>query len=216
MRFSYVKLGPDAGANVRASFSSLIALTLLFSGCRARNEEAPARPQAKIESVFTSLDASSCKQEVAQNDPDGTPYLVCPGVEGYQLIVRQVDSGRTSIDIMDASRRVFPLNYQEFVTRRMFSLGRNAEWRVASRDGKRVPIALIVRVLAHESNEEPEKVTQTYFAVAKITPERACVAARISEGSEPETEVRSAADSGAGTNCLPPQPPMTAGGVLIR
>jgi hypothetical protein len=216
MRFSYAKLKSDAGTNVRSSFSTLITLTLLFSGCGARNEEPPGRPQAKIESVYTSLDAGSCKQEVAQSDPDGTPYLVCPGVAGYELIVRQVDSGRTSIDIMDASRHVFPLNYQEFITRRMFSLGRNAEWRVASKDGKRVPIALIVGVLAHESNEEPEKVTQTYFAVAKITPERACVAARISEGSEPETEVLRAADSVAGTNCLPPQPPMTDGGVLIR
>lgn len=201
---------------MRPSFISVIALTLLFSGCRARNEEPPGRPQAKIESVYTSLDAGSCKQEVAQNDPDGTPYLVCPGVAGYELIVRQVDSGRTSIDIMDASRRVFPLNYQEFITRHMFSLGRNAEWRVASSDGKRVPIALIVPVLAHESNNEPEKVTQTYFAVAKITSEQICVAAKISEGSEPATEVRRAADSAAGTNCLPPQPPMTAGGVLIR
>lgn len=201
---------------MKLSFSSLIALTLLFSGCRASNEEPPGRPQAKIESVYTNLDAGSCKQEVAQNDPDGTPYLVCPGVAGYELIVRQVDSGRTSIDIMDASRRVFPLNYQEFITRRMFSLSRTAEWRVASRDGKLVPIALIVRVLAHESNEEPEKVTQTYFAVAKITPEQACVVARISEGNAPDTEVRGAADSAGGTNCLAPQPPMTAGGVVIR
>ena len=198
------------------SVSSLIALTLFFSGCRARNEGPAGRPQAKIESVYTSLDVASCKQEVAQNDPDGTPYLVCPGVAGYELIVRQVDSGRASIDIMDASRRVFPLNYQEFITRRMFSLASNAEWRVATRDGKPAPIALIVRVQAHESNEEPEKVTQTYFAVAKITPEQACVTARISEGSQPDAEVRSAADSAAGANCVPPQPPMTAGGVLIR
>jgi hypothetical protein len=45
MRFSYAKLKTDARTNVRPSFSSLIALTLLFSGCRARNEEPPGRPK---------------------------------------------------------------------------------------------------------------------------------------------------------------------------
>lgn len=194
----------------------LIGLSLLLAGCRGSKERFSVPSQAEIESIYTSLEAGSCKQEIDQNDPDAAPYRLCPGVGGYQLIVRQVDSGRTSIEVVDASGHVFPLNYQEFITRRMFSLGNNAEWRVARQDGKPIPIALVVRVRAHESNAEPDKVTNTYFAVAKIAPGRACVTASIPEGGEPNGEVRSAADLAAGNRCVPPQPPLTVDGVVIR
>jgi hypothetical protein len=198
------------------SVAGLVALSLLLAACRGSKEKPYIPSQADIQSVYTSLEAGSCKQETDQNDPNAASYQSCPGVAGYELIVRQVDSGRTSIDVVNVSRRVFPLNYQEFITRRMFSLGSNAEWRVATRGGKPVPIALIVRVRAHESNAEPEEVTNTYFAVAKIEPDRACVTARIPEGSQSDAEVRSAADSAAGNPCSPPQPPLTADGVVIR
>lgn len=196
--------------------AGLVTLSLFLSGCRARNEEPATPPQSEIESVYTSLGGASCKQQVDKNDPNETTYLVCPGVTGYGLIVRHVDSGRDSIEVVDPSQRVFPLNYQEYITRRMFSLDSRAEWRVATRDGKQVPIALIVRLRAHESSKDPAMVTQTYIAVAKIAPNEACVTSRIPEGSQPDTEVRSAADSAAGKPCLPPQPPMVVGGVVGR
>lgn len=206
----------DWRANARTCVIGVVAASLLLSGCPGRNPEAGARRQPAIQSIYTGLDAASCKPQADKNDPNETPYLLCPGVGGYELIVRRVDAGRSSIDVVDASRRAFPLNYQEFVTRRMFSLDSKAEWRAAAKDGVVVPIALVVRVQAHEDNENPEKVTQTYFAVAKIAPNQACVTARIPEGKQSDAEVRSAADSAAERECVQPQPPLTAGGIVIR
>jgi hypothetical protein len=181
---------------VRLSITGAFLLSALFlSGCS----------KGEIQSVYTALSAEACKKEVDKNDPNETPYLVCPGVAGYSLIVRRVDSGRKSIDVMDAAQRVFPLKYQEFITRHMSTLGDKAEWRVTMKDGKQVPIALIVPVRAREDNDNPERVTATYLAVAKIAPNEACVTDRISEGTA-EAEVRSIADKAQERPCAPPQP----------
>jgi len=201
---------------VRLSITGLVALlSLLLSGCPAKDSDAD-RPKAAVQSIYTDLGAGACTKEIDKSDPNETPYLVCPGVAGYALIVRRVDAGRRSIDVVDAAKRVLPLNYQEVVTRSMSTLDGKAEWRVATQDGKQVPIALIVRVQAREDNDNPEKVTRTYVAVAKIARNETCVTDRIPEGTKSEAEVRIAADSAQERQCAPPQPPMTAGGVVIR
>ena len=203
--------------NVKLSITGVVALSSLFlSGCSVKNGDAAIGSKAAIESVYTGLGAGSCTKEADKTDPNETPYLVCPGVAGYALIVRRVDAGRQSIDVVDAAQRVLPLNYQEFVTRHMSTLDGKAEWRVATRDGKQVPIALIVRVQAREDNDNPEKVTHSYIAVAKIAPNQACVTDRIPEGTQSEAEVRSAADSAQERQCASPQPRMTSDGVVIR
>ena len=202
---------------MRLSISGPVAMsTLLLAGCSATDGNAPARSNAAIESVFTDLGPGSCTKEIDRTDPNETPYLACPGVAGYTLIVRRVDAGRQSIDIVDAAQRGFPLGYQEFVTRHMSTLSEKAEWRVETRDGKQVPIALIVRVQAREDADDPEKVTRTYCAVAKIAPDEACVTDRLTEGAQPETEVRRAADSARERPCAPAQPPMTDDGAVVR
>ncbi len=201
---------------MRLVTSAAFALSpLLLCGCMAKRDEAAGRPKAAIESIQTGLGPGSCKQVIDKNDPNGTSYLLCPGVAGYSLIVRRVDSGRQSIDVVDAAQRVHPLDYQEFVTRHMSNLDGNAEWRVAARDGKQVPIALIVRVQAREDNDNPEKVTRSYLAVAKLAPETACVTGTMPEGT-PEAEVRRTADSALERPCAQPLPPMTSGEVVIR
>lgn len=194
-----------------------VALICVFlSSCAAADGHAAAHAQADIQSVYTDLGGESCRKEIDRNDPNETPYLVCPGVAGYSLIVRRVDAGRQSIDILDSAERAFPLSYQEFVSRHMFTLEGTAEWRIALKDGKQVPVGLIVRVQLHEDNDNPEKATRSYLAVAKITPGEACVTDRIPEGAQSETLARSAAESAHDRPCLPPQPPMTADGVVIR
>jgi hypothetical protein len=204
--------------NLRLFISGAIALSsVLLSGCSGRQDgEAASQQKVAIETAYTDLAGASCRKEADKTDPNETPYLVCPGVAGYKLIVRRVDAGRRSIDVMDPAQRVMPLNYQDHVTRHMFTLGDKAEWKVATKDGKQVPVALIVRVQAREDNENPEKVTRTYAAVAKITPNEACVTDRIAEGAQSEGEVRRAAESAQEKQCAPPQPPMTADGVVIR
>lgn len=195
----------------------LLCVSLIVCGCAAREDAGSTRPPAQIESVSSSLAPASCTKETDPNDPNGTTYLACPGTSGYRLIVRRVDAGRRSIDIVDQSGKASPLDYQEFVTRHMCTLGETAEWRVTKdSDGRQIPIALIVPVLAHEDDENPEKVTRTYLAVAKISRQETCVTGTIPEGSKPEAAVLRAADAARSSACAPPLPPITEGGVVIR
>lgn len=203
---------------MKPSIIGVVAFFCLFlTGC-SKQEGAPAAPSkaAEIQSVYTELSGESCKKVPDKTDPNETPYLLCPGVAGYTLIVRRVDAGRKSIDVVDAGSRAHPLNYQEVVTRHMFTLDDKAEWRVAMKDGKQIPIALMVPVRAREDNKNPEKVTRSYVAVAKIAPNEVCVTDRVPEGTKSDAELRSAADSAQERPCAPPQPPMTRDGHVIR
>ena len=169
-----------------------------------------------VESVQTHLGPPACRTEIDRTDPNETAYLLCPGVGGYALIVRRVDSGRRSIDLVDPAGRVYPLHYEEFVTRHMSTLSDKAEWRVGTRNGRQVPVALIVRVQAREDASRPETVTRTYAAVAKITPDAACVTDVVPESAQSATELRSAAESAQDRPCAPPRPPMAVDGAAIR
>lgn len=189
---------------------------LLLWGCLAADANSSARSKTTIGSVYTDITSQSCRKEVDKDDPNETPYLVCPGVEGYALVIRRVDAGRRSIDLVDSSAHVHPLSYQDVVTRHMFALSPKVEWRVAKSDQKRVPIALIVRVQAREDNDNPDRVTHTYIAIAKITPNEVCVTDTILAGTRSETIVRSTADSARERPCVPQLSPMTTDGVIIR
>lgn len=169
---------------------------------------APAAQDAAIRSVHTSLRAEDCARKIDKSDPNETPYLLCPGAVGHALMVRRVEAGRLSIDIVDPMQRVMPLRYEEFVTRHMSSLEEKAEWRVMTRAGKQVPIALIVRVQAREDTDDPEKVTRTYLAIAKMMPGQACVTDRIAEDTRSQTELYRVADSARERPCASPLPPL--------
>lgn len=201
----------------RSSSCLLLPAALLFCGCSVTQHSGSGHPRAAIESVYSSLSPAGCSQHADPADPNATPYWTCPGTAAYHLIVRRVDAGRRSIDVVDPSGQASPLNYQEFVTRHMCTLGGQAEWRVTrDRDGKQIPIALIVPVLAHEDKENPEKATRTYLAVAKISPRETCVTTIIPDGAQPQAGVLRAADNALATACAPPLPPLTVGGVVIR
>ena len=202
---------------MRLPITGIATLSLvLLSGCSAQNKSAGGRVRDGAESVYTTLSPGACKKEVDKSDPNETPYLVCPGVAGYSLIVRRVDAGRRSIDIVDPDQRTHPLHYQQFVTAHMFSLEDKAEWRVASRNGKQVPVALIVPVQAREDDKNPEKITTTYLAVAKIAGGEVCVTDSIPAGSKSDAEIRSAADSAPNRKCAPPRPSITGNGPVAR
>lgn len=162
--------------------------------------------QATLTSAYSEVSAKACNTEIDKSDPNETPYQVCPGVLDYSLFVRKVDSGRKSIDIVSPSKQVFPLRYDEFITRHMSELAPKIEWRISKETGQSIPTAIIVRVWAHESSEEPEKVTRTYFAIAKITVKQACVTDRIAEKSVSRSELLRRADMARAKNCLPALP----------
>lgn len=153
---------------------------------------------------------ASCNRAVDRGSPDATPYLSCPGVAGYVLNVRPVESGRLSIDVVDAAEHEFPLNLQDVVTRSMSSLDDKAEWRVTRRNGEPVPAALIVGVHAREDQDDPEKITNTYLAIAKITSASVCVTDRILQGTKSQVEVRTLADSAQTRPCASELPHASA------
>lgn len=199
-------------------FMVLLALgALILIACGHDERSTPPAPPAPsppppatgaVESVYTDLGRAACREEVDTSDPNETRYLVCPGVLGHSLIQRRVESGRVSIEVVDPDRNVRPLDYHEVVTRHMMALGDRAEWRVATEGGPRVPIALIVPVEAHEDLDEPERVTRTYLAVAKLTATEACVTDAIPDGPGAEARARSAADTARERPCASPRPPL--------
>jgi hypothetical protein len=194
---------------LKLSPSVVIALSFLsLSSCSGSEGNDAGQTSVATESIYTELTPATCRTEIDNSDPNETPYQVCPGVAGYSLILRLVDSGRQSIDVVDPAQRVFPLAYHEFVTRHMSTIEGRAEWRVTTQDGRQVPIALIVAVHAREDLDNPETVTHHYLAVAKVAPNEACVTQTIVEGSRAESAVRSAADSAGATPCLAAQPPV--------
>lgn len=197
------------GTNVRRLIPGLAMTGVLIAGACSRAERDPsardssAGPAPAIASVYTSLRDSSCTREVDKDDPDETPYFACAGTAGYSLIVRRVDAGRRSVDVVDAAKRVFPLDFPQSVTPHMSALGARAEWRVATEAGASVPIALIVPLESHENADDPAIVTHTWLAVAKIAPDTACVVDRIRQGERSEAEVRMVADSARARPCVP-------------
>lgn len=194
------------------------AAAFLLSACPARPPAAPSGVgPTTVESVVTDLGPASCRQEVDKSDPNEARYLICPGAAGYSLIVRRVDAGRRSIDVVDASQRRFPLDIQEVVTRHMASLDDKVEWRLSVQEGRRLPIALIVRVKAREDGNNPGQVTRTLVAVAKITPGEVCITDRNPEpAQQAEAELRRTADSAPSRPCAPALPRVVEGGVVIR
>ena len=175
-----------------------------------------AGADGQIQSVYTDLTPGVCKNQVDKTDPNDTTYLLCPGVGGYGLIVRSVDAGRQSVEVVSPAGGLMPLNYQDFVTRHMWTLGEKAEWRVAVREGKQTPVALIVRVGAHEDSANPEKVTTSYLAIAKVTPKEVCVTDSVLESAQSHEEILKKADLAGSRQCAPPLPPLTAGGLPIH
>ena len=186
---------------------SVFACLLLMIGCAAACQTgAGAAPGSDSDSIYTTLHWSSCKKIPDQSHTDVPFYILCPGVADYRLQIRLVESGRLSINVVNPAKRVFPLHYDDFITRRMDALDDKAEWRVHREGEKVVPVALIVRIFAHEDLENPEKVTRIYWAVAKIGSQTVCVTDRIREGSKTAAEVRALADSAGERSCAAPLP----------
>ncbi|MDT5059941.1 MAG: hypothetical protein QOH63_400 [Acidobacteriota bacterium] len=148
-----------------------------------------------ITSVYSSL--SGCKLVTSGHDYSTS---ACVGVGGYNLRL-EYDDARESITVISPNGKKHPLNFGEVLSSGFSSVGKKAEWRVTRKNGKLVPIALIVRFDASENPEDSSKVT-SYLAVAKITPQKICVTDKIAPGSTQNEDARSAADASANKPCL--------------
>lgn len=77
------------------------------------------------------------------------------------------------------NKKIFPLDYWEFVTLGFSSLGERAEWLVETKKRIAVPIALIVRVNSIDQNDLEHPKRLPLLAVAKIRRDMACVVGSV-------------------------------------
>jgi hypothetical protein len=150
---------------------------------------------APVTSVYTSL--SGCKLVKTGQD---WSVQACRGVGGYNLQLEYGDA-RESITVFTPNRQKHELNLWSVVSSGFSSVGQKAEWRVTTKNGKQVPIALIVRFNASENPEDSTKTT-SYLVVAKITPQKICVTDKIAPGATANEEARRAADASADKPCM--------------
>jgi hypothetical protein len=148
-----------------------------------------------VTSVYSSL--YKCKLVTSGHDYS---TQACVGVGGYNLRLEYADA-RESITVISPNGRKHPLNFWQVISSGFSSVGQKAEWRVTRRNGKLVPIGLIVRFDASENPEDSSKVT-SYLAVAKITSQKICVTDKIPPSTTANEDARRAADASANKPCL--------------
>lgn len=172
---------------------------LLVSAAAALALASPAAAQPHT-SVYTDLGEPKCRNATVSDGADRFPVLLCPGVAGYKLHVLD-DDDRQSVTVVTPDGVWHPLDLWHTVSGAFSTVGPRAEWRVR-RVGKRAePFALIVRFNASEQPDHPER-TNSYLAVAKITPRMICVTDKIPPGPNANLLARRAADAAAGKECL--------------
>lgn len=169
----------------------VIALAAMF----ALSLTAMAAPP--ITSVYTSL--SGCKT-VKANAGEDWSVQACRGIAGYSLHLEYGDA-RESITVFSPDKKKHPLNLWSVISSGFSSVGRKAEWRITTKNGKQVPHALIVRFNASENPEDSSKIT-SYLVVAKITSQKICAVDKIAPGAKQNEDARNAADASADKPCL--------------
>jgi hypothetical protein len=179
---------------LRRELILILVLTLLATASSATAQS--------NQSVYTNLAPKYCRTLKSGTDEADSYTGRCRGVAGYNLIVEEGDL-RTNIKVVPPRGGEKSLELWSVVSSAFSSLGPKAEWRMARRGGKLVPVALIVRYIASEKVDEPNK-TSSYLAVTKITSQEICVTDKISPGPKANDEARSAADSAENKPCLKP------------
>lgn len=155
---------------------------------------------AHTTTLTTSLHGKSCKI-VAFDRETGAATRECRGVHGYTLMVHDED-GRTSVDIVPRGGRALPLNFWDVVSGGYSTVGRKAQWHLVRRNGKMVPVGLVVMVNANEAVAPDRYQRKTLAAVTRIGDGSACVVYRIDAASEAAARRIRAAATNPRAACL--------------
>ncbi len=151
-------------------------------------------------SVYTSLGEKQCRTLKSAEAGDDGFEARCPGTGGYKLILSEGDL-RQNITVITPKGAEHSLELWSVVSSGFSSVGPKVEWRLATRNGKAVPVAMIIRYNANEDPEVPNKL-MSYLAVAKITATEICVTEKISPGPKANEDARRAADAATSKPCL--------------
>lgn len=169
----------------------LIAASLLTVGAAAQTR--------RVESVYTGLKAEKCKTIELSSDHGGDYSGRCAGTGNYKLEVLEGDL-RQTINVIAPGSKKFELNLTGVVSNGFSSIGETAEWRVARKNGKLIPTALIVRYNASEEPADASKIT-SYLVVVKITAEAVCVTDTVKPAPDANEAARRLADESADKAC---------------
>lgn len=151
-------------------------------------------------SVYTSLGEKQCRTiKTAEAGDDGYEGR-CRGVGGYTLLLSEGDL-RQNITVITPQGAKHSLDLWDVISGGFSSVGAKAEWRMAKRNGKLAPVALIIRYNANEDPSAPAKQS-SYLAVSKITPAEICITHKILPGPKANEDARRAADAAATKPCL--------------
>lgn len=174
---------------------------LIFSVTIVSLMAVAAFPQkAKIQSVYTSLDAKDCKTLESETEGAGWYRGECRGVGGYKLQLTEGDI-RQSIDVIAPNKKKYELDFIGNISSGFSAVGLKAEWRVAG-SGKSVsPIALIARFNVSENPEDSTKTT-SYLIVSKITKDEICIIDIVKPMDKQNEKARELADSSAAKPCF--------------
>ena len=178
-------------ANARAIFTKLLFVLFLCATVAAGQSN---------QSVYTSLEEKQCRTIKSAKADAGDYEGRCRGVAGYALLLSEGDL-RQNITVVTPQGAKHSLDLWEVVSGGFSSVGPKAEWRMATQNGKRAPVALIIRYNASENPDQPNKLS-SYLAVAKITSGEICVTDKISPGPKANEEARRAADIASTKPCL--------------
>lgn len=190
------KREPTQPTSTNASNTSSPTHSEPASGSSPQNSP-NAQPIESVKSNYTDLNGNGCSAE--RSTDEVSSERTCSGIEGYKLLIENQDE-RDTISIITPDGRQHPLNYTQTISKGGFaSIGQKAEWRIASRNGKDVPIALIVRVDVQSGGSNK---TSSYLSVSKITDRGICVTDRIDPIANANEKAREAADSSANKPCL--------------
>jgi hypothetical protein len=96
------------------------------------------------ESLYSPLIGENCRTVREDTETDSS-VTECAGIGGFRLLVIH-DDDRSSVIVVTAEGKRFPLEYWNVVTRAFSTLGAKAEWRVLRDREKVTAIALIIRV----------------------------------------------------------------------
>jgi hypothetical protein len=164
----------------------------------------PAPPKIEagqeVDSVYTDLDPAKCKTIELNEEEGGWSVQRCKGAFGYDLEVTEGDLRQTII-VIDPSGKRSDLELVSVVSGGFSMVGKKAEWRFRTENGKKTPFALIVRFEANEDPSNPEKVT-SYLTVSKITEDAVCVTDIVKPIKNANERARELALESANKPCL--------------
>lgn len=130
-----------------------------------------------LASVYTTLEEPKCKL-VSQDPETGDRTTSCPGIAGFSVVVEESDD-RVSLTIISPNKKLLPLNFWDIAVPGFSTLGEQIEWRHALQRRTSTPVGIIVRVDTVMQANPGEPKPRSFFLVAHINENNACVTAKI-------------------------------------